>query len=273
MPLVLAVTAVAATIGLIGPISQAFPVSESINSVVLLIGLAVGVDYAMFYLRREREERAAGRSEEASLEAAAATSGRAVLISGLTVIVAMAGMYFAGSSTFSSFATGTILVVAVAIVGSLTVLPALLSKLGDRVDKGRVPFLSRIKRGTGESRVWTAVLDRVLRRPLLSAVAAASLMIALAAPVLGMKTALPGLDTLPRELEVMRTYDRVQAAFPGDQIPADVVVQADDVRAPGGPGSHGGAPAPRGRQRPAGPAEHRGQRRRHRGQDLDPGRG
>ncbi len=232
VPLVLAATAVAATIGLIGPISQAFPVSESINSVVLLIGLAVGVDYAMFYLRREREERAAGRSEDASLEAAAATSGRAVLISGLTVIVAMAGMYFAGSSTFSSFATGTILVVAVAVIGSLTVLPALLSKLGDRVDRGRIPFLSRIKRGTGESRVWTAVLDRVLRRPLLSAVAAAGLMIALAAPVLGMKTALPGLDTLPRELEVMRTYDRVQAAFPGDQIPADVVVQADDVRAP-----------------------------------------
>ena len=230
VPLVLAVTAVAATIGLIGPISQLFPVSESINSVVLLIGLAVGVDYAMFYLRREREERAAGRSEQAALEAAAATSGRAVLISGLTVMVAMAGMYIAGNSTFSSFATGTILVVAVAVVGSLTVLPALLSKLGDRVDKGRVPFLRRIKRGTGESRVWSAILDRVLRRPLVSALAATALMLALAAPVVGMKTALPGLDTFPRELEVMQTYDRIQAAFPGDQIPADVVVQADDVR-------------------------------------------
>ena len=230
VPLILAVTAVAATIGLIGPISQLFPVSESINSVVLLIGLAVGVDYAMFYLRREREERAAGRSEQAALEAAAATSGRAVLISGLTVMVAMAGMYLAGSSTFSSFATGTILVVAVAVIGSLTVLPALLSKLGDRVDKGRVPFVHRLKRGTGESRVWSAILDRVLRRPLVSALAATALMLALAAPVIGMKTALPGLDTLPRELEVMRTYDRIQAAFPGDQIPADVVVEAGDVR-------------------------------------------
>ena len=230
VPLVLAVTAVAATIGLIGPISQLFPVSESINSVVLLIGLAVGVDYAMFYLRREREERAAGRSEQAALEAAAATSGRAVLISGLTVMVAMAGMYLAGSSTFSSFATGTILVVAVAVIGSLTVLPALLSKLGDRVDKGRVPFLRRMKRGTGESRVWSAVLDRVLKRPLVSTLAATALMLALAAPVLGMKAALPGLDTFPRDLEVMQTYDRIQAVFPGDQIPADVVVQADDVR-------------------------------------------
>ena len=134
---------------------------------VLLIGLAVGVDYSMFYLRREREERARGRSEEAALEAAAATSGRAVLISGITVMVAMAGMYFGGAATFSSFATGTIMVVAIAVIGSLTVLPAVLSKLGDRVNKGRVPFL-KPERRTGESRVWSWILDRVLKRPLVS---------------------------------------------------------------------------------------------------------
>ena len=141
VPLLLAITAVAAAIGLIGPISQIWPVDEAISSVVLLIGLAVGVDYSMFYLRREREERARGRSEEAALEAAAATSGRAVLVSGITVIAAMAGMYFGGAATFLSFATGTILVVAIAVIGSLTVLPAILSKLGDRVNKGRVPFM------------------------------------------------------------------------------------------------------------------------------------
>ena len=141
MPLLLAITAVAAAISLIGPISQIWPVDEAISSVVLLIGLAVGVDYSMFYLRREREERARGRSEEAALEAAAATSGRAVLVSGITVIAAMAGMYFGGAATFISFATGTIMVVAIAVIGSLTVLPAVLSKLGDRVNKGRVPFL------------------------------------------------------------------------------------------------------------------------------------
>ena len=135
LPLLLALSAVAATIGLLGPISQIAPVEESIGSVVLLIGLAVGVDYCMFYLRREREERAAGRSKEAALEAAAATSGRAVLISGLTVMVAMGGMYFTGNATFTSFATGTILVVAVALVGSVTVLPAVLSKLGDNVNR------------------------------------------------------------------------------------------------------------------------------------------
>ncbi len=176
VPLLLAITAVAAAISLIGPISQIWPVDEAISSVVLLIGLAVGVDYSMFYLRREREERARGRSEEAALEAAAATSGRAVLVSGITVIAAMAGMYFGGAATFISFATGTIMVVAIAVIGSLTVLPAVLSKLGDRVNKGRVPFLKPEKR-TGEPRAWSWVLDRVLKRPLVSAIAAAGVLL------------------------------------------------------------------------------------------------
>ena len=133
VPILLALTAVLATIGIVAVISHFSPVDSSINEVILLIGLAVGVDYSMFYLRREREERESGRSQEASLAAAAATSGRAVLVSGLTVMVAMAGMYLGGASTFTSFATGTIIVVAVAVVGSLTVLPALLAWLGDRV--------------------------------------------------------------------------------------------------------------------------------------------
>src|SRR3712207_4052005 len=111
--------------GLIGPLSQLSPVEETINHVILLIGLAVGVDYSLFYLKRVREERAAGRSNGAAIEAAAATSGHAVLISGLTVMIALAGMYLAGSPTFVSMASGTILVVAVSVIGSLTVLPAL----------------------------------------------------------------------------------------------------------------------------------------------------
>ncbi len=232
VPLLLAISAVAATIGLIGPISQFAPVSESISSVILLIGLAVGVDYSLFYLRREREERARGLGEQASLEAAAATSGRAVLVSGLTVMIAMAGMYIAGNATFTSFATGTILVVAVAVVGSLTVLPAVLAKLGDRVERGRVPLLRRVKTKSGESRVWNAVVDRVLRRPVAAAVVSGALLLALAAPALGLKTALPGVDSLPRDLEVMQTYDRIQAEFPGENIPANVVVQGDAVRSP-----------------------------------------
>jgi len=228
VPLVLAITAVAAAIGLLGPISQIWPVDESISSVVLLIGLAVGVDYSMFYLRREREERARGRSEEAALEAAAATSGRAVLVSGFTVIAAMAGMYFGGAATFMSFATGTILVVAIAVLGSLTVLPAILSKLGDRVNKGRVPFM-KPERRTGEARAWGWVLDRVLRRPLVSMILAGAVLLALALPVLHIHTADSGVDGLPRSLAIMKTYDRMQAAFPGETFSADIVLEGRNL--------------------------------------------
>ncbi|MEA2456968.1 MAG: hypothetical protein QOI45_3230 [Thermoleophilaceae bacterium] len=224
VPLLLAITAVAAAVSLIGPISQIWPVDEAISSVVLLIGLAVGVDYSMFYLRREREERARGRSEEAALEAAAATSGRAVLVSGITVIAAMAGMYFGGAPTFVSFATGTIMVVAIAVIGSLTVLPAVLSKLGDRVNKGRVPFLKPEQR-TGEPRAWSWVLDRVLKRPVLSILAAGAVLVVLAIPVFHIHTADSGVDGLPRSIAVMQTYDRMQAAFPGEQFTADIVVE------------------------------------------------
>ncbi|HWC25068.1 MAG TPA: MMPL family transporter [Solirubrobacteraceae bacterium] len=232
LPLLLALSAVFATIGLVSLFSHASPVDESITSVILLIGLAVGVDYCLFYLRREREERAAGRSAEAALEAAAATSGRAVLISGVTVMVAMAGMYFTGSATFSSFATGTILVVAVAMIGSITVLPALLSKLGDRVEKGRIPLLHRLRSRDGESRIWSAILDRVLARPKLSALAAAALLVVMAFPAFGLKTGVPGTDSLPRDLAVMKTFDRIEAAFPGGPLPAVVAIGADDVTAP-----------------------------------------
>ena len=162
--------------GLVALPSQIVPMDESVAEVILLIGLAVGVDYSLFYIRRERDERRAGRSESAALEAAAATSGRAVLISGITVMIAMAGMFFSGDKTFMSFAIGTMMVVAVAMIGSLTVLPAMLSWLGDRVDKVRVPFLGRLKRDDGQSRVWGAILGAVLRRPLVSAIAATAVL-------------------------------------------------------------------------------------------------
>jgi RND superfamily putative drug exporter len=229
VPLLLALTAVAATLGLIGPISQLFPVDEAISSVILLVGLAVGVDYSMFYLRRERAERRAGRTNEEALEIAAATSGRAVLVSGLTVMIAMAGMFLTGNATFMSFAIGTILVVAVAVLGSLTVLPAVLSKLGDKVEKGRIPFIGRLRRGDGESRVWSAILGRVLRRPLVSAVLATAALVTLAIPAFHMHTLENGAAGLPQSLPIVNTYDRVQAAFPGAPLPANVVVQADDV--------------------------------------------
>src|SRR5262249_7000591 len=133
IPLLLALTALFATFGLIALRSHVLPMAEEVPALVLLVGLAVGVDYSMFYLRREREERAKGRSERAALEAAAATSGRSVLISGLTVMAAMAGMFVTGDKVFASFGVATMMVVAVAMLGSLTVLPALLSRLGHHV--------------------------------------------------------------------------------------------------------------------------------------------
>ncbi len=232
IPLLLALTAVFATFGLIALPSHILPVANEAPALVLLIGLAVGVDYSMFYLRREREERAAGRSERAALEAAAATSGRSVLVSGLTVMTAMAGMFLTGDETFASFGVATILVVAIAMLGSLTVLPALLSRLGDRVDRIRIPFVSRLRRDDGEGRIWGAIVDRVMRRPGLSAALAAGLLVVLALPALQLRIAKPGVDTFPKSLPAVQTYDRMQNAFPGEALPANVVVKAPDVNAP-----------------------------------------
>jgi RND superfamily putative drug exporter len=229
VPLLLGITSVIATMGLIAFASKVVPMSKDVMEVVLLIGLAVGVDYALFYIRREREERRAGRSERASLEAAAATSGRAVLISGMTVLIAMAGMLFSGDQDFKSFAVGTMIVVAVAMLGSLTVLPAVLSKLGDRVEKGRIPFVHRLRRNKGESRVWGAVLDRVLRRPLVSAVAAGAVLVALAVPALGMHTSQTGTEGIT--MAAIEPFERLVDAFPGSPEPAIVAIKADDVNA------------------------------------------
>ncbi len=229
IPLLLGMTAVGAALGLTALFSHLLHVDQSINSVILLIGLAVGVDYSLFYLRREREERARGHSPAAALQIAAATSGRAVLVSGLTVMAAMAGMFLMGSRVFESFGVGTVLVVAISIVGSLTVLPAVLSKLGDRVDRGRIPFLGRPGRRTGGSRLWSAIIGRVLRRPLLWGGLAAALLVALAIPAFRLHTVNSGVQGLPRDLPVMQVYGRAQKAFPGGPLPAIVVVAAPDV--------------------------------------------
>ena len=230
VPLLLGFTAVLAAIGLIGPLSHLVPVNAGqIDAVVALIGLAVGVDYSLFYLRRQLEERRAGLDGRRALARAAATSGQAVLISGLTVMTAMAGMFFAGNAVFSGLAMGTIVVVAVAVVGSVTVLPAVLAMLGNRVERGRVPVVAR-RRAAGRSAAWSWLIDRVLRRPAVSLVAATAVLVGLAVPALGMHTVDPGLVGMPTNLPIMRTYRAIQKAFPGGPIPALVVVQARDVR-------------------------------------------
>src|SRR5512132_803192 len=180
VPLLLALSGVIATIGLVALPSQLVPMDQNVAAVILLIGLAVGVDYSLFYLKREREERAAGKSSRAAIEAAAATSGRSVLISGVTVMIAMAGMMFSGDKSYLGFGIATMMVVGIAMLGSLTVLPALLSKLGDRVEKGKIPYLHRLRRESGENRFWKRILAPVMRRPGIAAGVAAAVLVVMA---------------------------------------------------------------------------------------------
>ncbi|MGQ4400560.1 MMPL family transporter [Streptomyces hayashii] len=241
LPVALAITAIMATTGLMSIVSHFQPMDDTASSVMLLVGLAVGVDYCLFYLRREREERAAGRDPETALRIAAATSGRAVIVSGVTVCVAMAGMLFTGLATFEAMGLASLMVVAVAMVGSVTVLPALLSLLGERVEKGRIPFLhpDRRRRKAGRrqsdegSRFWSAVLKVVLAKPAVSLVVAAGALLAIAAPAVGMKTQNLTLDQeFGDSLPIVQTYNRVNDAFPGGTEPAEVIVKAHDINAP-----------------------------------------
>ncbi len=232
VPLLLALSAVATSIGLAGLVSHLLPVSDTLNSVILLIGMAVGVDYSLFYVRRAREERARGSSRREAIDIAAATSGRAVVVSGVAVVVAMAGLLLSGNVVFSSMAVGTMLVVAVAVLGSLTVLPAVLSLLGDRVERPRIPLVHRLQRrhGHGPSRFWSRVMRVVLAKPMVSLVVASAALVALAAPALGMRLGESGADSLPRSIPVMRSYDAMTAAFPQTGFAHTVVVWSDDGR-------------------------------------------
>ncbi|GAV39672.1 MMPL family transporter [Streptomyces acidiscabies] len=236
LPVALALTAIMATMGLMGVVSHLKPMSDTADSVMLLVGLAVGVDYCLFYLRREREEREAGRDPQTALRIAAATSGRAIVVSGVTVCVAMAGMLFTGLAEFEAMGLASLMVVAVAMVGSVTVLPALLSLLGGRVEKGRLPFLRRRSghgRGGSENRFWSAVLKRVLARPWVSVAVAGGVLLAIAAPALGMKTQNLTLEKeFGDRLPIVQTFVRVNEAFPGGTAPAEVVVKAKDISAP-----------------------------------------
>jgi RND superfamily putative drug exporter len=194
---------------------------------MLLVGLAVGVDYCLFYIRRERDERRNGADPHRALVIAAQTSGRSIWISGLTVIVAMAGMFLTFDTVFTSFAVGTILVVATAVLGSLTVLPALLSALGDRVDAVKIPGLYRRR---SDGRLWNALLGAVLAKPLLSAVVAVGALAVLAAPVLDLRTKPEGIEDLSPKAPIVQAFKAVDEAFPSKTAPAEVVVEAPSVR-------------------------------------------
>ncbi|MFD0901056.1 MMPL family transporter [Actinomadura sediminis] len=234
VPVVLALSSVAAAIGLSALVSHLLPATGALGNVILLMGMAVGVDYSLFYLKREREERRRGRPD--ALEIAAETSGHTVVVSGGTVVVAMAGLYLAGEATFTSLATGSITVVAVAVAASLTVLPALLAKLGPRVDRPRIPVLWRLTMRSRESRVWPVLLRPALRRPGLTLAVSTLALLLAALPALDLRLKQPGADDLPRDVPVVRAMDRLTAAFPSEGTVHEIAVRAPaaqsaDVRA------------------------------------------
>ena len=227
LPVLLAISAVLAATGLNSLASHVIPTDQqTLASIILMIGMAVGIDYSLFYLRREREERHAGRSAHDALLRTARTSGQAVLVSGSTVLIAMAGMFIAGNSLFTTIGVGTMIVVLAAMIGSLTVLPALLHRLGDNVDRLRIPILHGRPRDDGP---WGRFIAIILRRPGLWALVSGGALFVAALPTAQMHTKLPNLTDLPHDMKIVRTYERIQQAFPGSQTPAVVVVKAPNV--------------------------------------------
>jgi putative drug exporter of the RND superfamily len=231
IPVLLAGTAVVAAVSLLGIAAQWLPVGAGASEIVLVIGMAVGVDYSLFYLRREREERARGRGALDAVRIAAATSGRAIVVSGLTVMISLAGMFLTGIDVFTGLAFGTIMVVGVTVLGSLTFLPALLSWLGSWSDRGRIPHLGRRRTRPESSRLWSGLARRVVRRPLAWGGIAALALLALSAPALGMRTGNPAIS-LPSNLGVVRVLDDIQQQFPGKPAPAEVVVTGAHLDGP-----------------------------------------
>lgn len=230
VPMVLALSSIAAAVGLSMLASHLVPDAGVGTNVILLIGLAVGVDYTLFYLKREREERArsGGRlSAEAAVELAASTSGRAVVVSGVAVAASSAALYLADDVIFSSLATGAIVVTVAAVVSSMTVLPALLAKIGTYADRWALR-----RRGTKPTRpeigrFSAAILRPTRSRPALTLVLAVVAMLAMAAPLLGIKLTEVGRDTYSRDLPAMRAYDQLHEAFPELRSTNQVVVHAD----------------------------------------------
>lgn len=226
LPVLLAATSVAATIGITAPVSHLFPAEPTVTSMIVLIGMAVGVDYSLFYLKREREERARGRSTRDAVEIAAQTSGHSILVSGGAVICSMAGLFLMTDVTFNSLAVGSILVVAIAVLGSITVLPALLARLGRWVDRPRVPLLWRLNRRIGQGGIGRRLIAPVLRRPVVALLAGTAVVAALAVPALGMKTHSGNLDTLPGDIAEVQTFKAIVKEFPSEGPVAEVVVRA-----------------------------------------------
>ncbi|MFE9564787.1 MMPL family transporter [Streptomyces sp. NPDC006487] len=230
LPVLISLVSVVAAMGFLTFFGKWIAIGDSTPSVVLLIGMAVGVDYSLFYLRRAREERAAGRDNETALIIAGRTSGKAVVVSGLTVMIALAGLLFTGIETFTGMTIGTIAVVGIAMLGAITALPAVLAWLGERVDNWKVPWLGARRTEVKDSRVWGSVVRQVVKAPVLWAAIGAGVLVLLAVPALGMKLSDPDLKhRMPTDVPALQALERVQKAFPVSTQPAEVVVRGSNL--------------------------------------------
>ena len=231
VPVLLGLSAVAAASGLSALVSLLVPSTGSTSAMILLMGMAVGVDYSLFYVKRYREERARHHDHLDAVQIAAETSGHSVLVSGLAVIISMASLFIVGDVTFASLGAGSILVVAIAVLGSLTVLPALLAGLGRAMGRPRVPLVWRLAASTRPPRVWPALLRPALNHPGRTLAASVLLLLFIAAPALGMTLRDPDNASLPRSVTEVSTLNRMTEAFPDDRTSYDVVVTAPPERA------------------------------------------
>jgi RND superfamily putative drug exporter len=228
LPVMLAIVAIVVSLALTALVGQAFDISFFVTNMITMMGLAVGIDYVLFIVSRYREERAGGLEKLDAIERAGQTASRAVLFSGITVVVALVGMLIVPTTIFVSLATGAILVVLSAVAAAMTLLPAVLSLLGDRIEKGQVSRLipSRVRGGRG---FWPRAVAAVMRRPVVSVVAAAGLLLVLAIPYLSIDTGAAGVSSLPASLQSRQGFDLLQKEFTvGTIAPAQVPVTGSD---------------------------------------------
>jgi uncharacterized membrane protein YdfJ with MMPL/SSD domain len=216
VPVLMAILSIIVALGLVAVISLEFSLSVFIVNMLTGMGLALGIDYSLFVVSRYREERGHGLAKENAIARTGATASRAVLFSGSTFVIALLGMFIVPTSIMRSLALGAILVGIVSVAAALTLLPALLSIVGDRVNSMRVPYLGRNlgRADTAEGRFWKRIVDAVLRRPALSLVLSVGAMLLLAAPIFGLHIGANGVSTLPSSLPSKQGYVLLQRVFP-----------------------------------------------------------
>ena len=226
VPLTLALASIVVALALVALLAQAYDLSVFTQNMLIGMGLALGIDYSLFTLSRYREERLQGREKQDAIATAGATAGRAVLFSGIAFVLAMLGLLLVPSTIFRSLAAGAIMVGIVSVIAALTLLPAVLALLGDRVNALRIPLFGRATEQAGrEGRFWGAIVERVMRRPGLSLTLSAGLLLALAAPVLALDTGTSGAATLPDRFESKQGYLLLREEFPKQSTePVEIAV-------------------------------------------------